>query len=281
MDVTRLLFPWLFAAMVSGCTVDLSEADLLHPEPAGRLDSAALAAAAPAYRVTEHRIARPGGAELYAVHLTRPGGTATVLYFGGNGYTIGRFGAWTASLFAPLGVDLFLVDHRGYGLSTGTPTIALMREDVLAAFDTAQAWVGPGRRIVAHGHSLGSFGAGHLAAHRALAGVVLESSATTAEEWSAVNVPGIAKPFVRLKIGPGLQGQGNLSAMARIAEPLLVMTGSKDRITPPNLARALHAASPLPAERKRLFIVESADHVDVMTKSETIAAYRAFLTSLP
>lgn len=278
--MTLLLFPLLVASVLAACAIGVSEADLLHPEPAGPLDSAALAAAAPGYRANEHRIARPGGAQLYAIHLTQPGAHTTVLYFGGNGYTIGRFGAWTASLFAPLGVDLILVDHRGYGLSTGTPTIAAMREDVLGVFDAVQARIAPGTRIVAHGHSLGSFGAGHLAANRALAGVVLESSATTAEEWSAANVPGIAKPFVRLQIEPGLQGQGNLPAMARIAEPLLVMTGAKDRITPPRLARALHAASPLPANAKRLLIVENASHVDVMTRTEAITAYRDFLANL-
>lgn len=273
--------PLLLAALLAGCTAEVRESDLIRPQRGSALTAETLAAAAPAYTLAEHRIPAPGGAALYAVHLRQPGARTTILYFGGNGYTIGRFGAWTASVFAPLGVDLVLVDHRGYGLSEGTPTVGAMEGDSLAAFDFARELVGPDGRIVVHGHSLGSFFAGHVGAHRDSAGVVLESSATTTEDWVEAGTPGAAKLFIRrVEIDPSLRGRGNLPVVPRIDEPLLLIVGARDGTTPPGLSQRLYAASPLPEARKTLQVVAGAGHADVMTKPSAIAAYKAFLASL-
>jgi pimeloyl-ACP methyl ester carboxylesterase len=173
-----------------------------------------------------------------------------------------------------------IVDHRGYGLSEGVPTIGAMEQDSLAAFDYLRALEGPGRRVVVHGQSLGSFVAGHVAANRPTAGVVLESSATTAEQWSDARIPGLARPFLRVRIDENLQGRGNLANMARIDEPLLLLVGSRDKTTPPQLSQGLYAASPLAPGRKTLQLVNGAGHTDVMTKPQALAAYRAFLDTL-
>lgn len=271
----------LLAALLGGCTAEVRESDLLRPVRGGALIGEAVAAAAPAYTLSEQIIAAPDGARLHAVHLRQPGATATVLYFGGNGYTIGRYGAWTASLFAPLGVDLIVVDHRGYGLSEGRPGIAAMEQDALAVFDHARRSVGDGGRIVVHGHSLGSFVAGHVAANRSAAGVVLESSATTTEDWVEAGTTGAARLFIRkVEIDPSLRGRGNLAVMPRIDEPLLILVGAKDGTTPPSLSQGLYAASPLPEGRKTLHVAAGAGHADVMTRPGAIAAYRAFLQKL-
>jgi len=271
---------WLLLILaLAACTAEVRETDLLRPITGGGLAVEMLAKAAPAYRLSEERIA-VNGATLYAVHLTQPGSRATILYFGGNGYTIGRYGAWTASIFAALGVDLMIVDHRGYGLSTGTPTVAALGEDGLAVFDHLAGELGPSGRIVVHGQSLGSFIAGHVAARRRAAGVVLESSATTAEQWMQAATPGLAKPFLKTHIDDALKGRGNLANMPLIEEPLLLFVGTRDRTTPPLLSRALYAASPLPPGRKTLVEVAGATHVDALTKPQAIAAYRAFLERL-
>jgi hypothetical protein len=270
----------LLAVLLGACTSEVRESDLLRPLRSGGLTGAAVAAAAPAYTLAEHRIPAADGAALYAVHLRQPGARATILYFGGNGYTIGRYGAWTASLFAPLGVDLMIVDHRGYGLSSGSPTVAAMESDALAAFDHLRRLVGADGRIVVHGHSLGSFIAGHVAASRPAAGVVLESSATTTEDWVEAGTPGLAKPFLKVEIAENLRGRGNLAMMPRIEEPLLLLVGAKDGTTPPSLSQGLYAASPLPATRKILKVVAGAGHADVMTRPEAMDAYRGFLARL-
>lgn len=259
----------------------MSERRLLHPVAVAPLSQDVLTKAAPMFTLTRHVIVAPDGVRLRAVHLRQSGARMTILYFGGNGYTVGQFGAWTASLFAPLGVDLFIPDHRGYGDSEGTPTAANMEADALAVFDYVSSLPGVGPdRVVLHGQSLGSFFAGYVAVRRSAAGVVLESSATTAEEWVEASTPGWVKPFVRTRIAPELKGRGNLPNMARIEEPLLILAGEKDKTTPPRLSEALYAASPLPPTRKTLAVIRGADHNNVMTRTETLEAYRQFLASV-
>jgi hypothetical protein len=270
-----VLLAALLTLPLASCAMHVTESQFLRPVPGGTLSQEAVSAAAPAYTVTRHSIAAPDGAKLHAVHLRQPGARGTVLYFGGNGYTSGRFGAWTAGFFAPLGVDVMIVDHRGYGPSEGTPTALNIEADGLAAFDYLAALPGVGaQRIVLHGQSLGSFIAGHVAANRASAGLVLESSITTTEDWVAAQAVG--KP-VKVTIDEALKGRGNLAKMGAIEEPLLILVGAKDRTTPPRFSQALYSASPLGVDRKFLKLVGGAGHNDVLDKPETRPAYAEFL----
>ena len=266
------------AFLTTACTATVGEDSLLHPTPGGALSTAQLEAAAPAYRMTEHWIPTGDGARLSAVLLRQPGARAAILYFGGNGYTIGQFGAMTARQFAPLGVDLMIVDHRGYGRSEGRPTQGNLEADGVAAFDYLTGAAGvPAARVVVHGQSLGSFIAGRVAAERPTGGAVLESSATTAEDWVDASHRGLARMLVKVEIDPALRGRGNLPNMSRIEEPLLILVGSADTPPPPRLSQALHAASPLPAARKTLLVAPGAGHNDVMDNRAAIAAYARFL----
>jgi hypothetical protein len=266
------------ALLAAGCTARIGEQTLLHPTPGGAIPAEALARAAPDYSLAEHLVPAADGARLSAALLRQPGARATILYFGGNGFTMERFGAVTAATFAPLGVDLMIVDHRGYGRSEGVPTQANLEADGIAAFDYLARLDGvdPGR-IVVHGQSLGSFIAGRVAAARPAAGAVLESSATTTEDWVDANRRGIARALVRVEIDETLRGRGNLANMNAIDEPLLILVGRDDRTTPPALSEALHAASPLPEGRKTLAVIDGAGHNDVLLRPAAIQAYAAFL----
>jgi hypothetical protein len=275
---TLRLFTALAALSLGACTAQFTEQQLIRPIPGGTLSPQAVAAAAPAYTLTRHSIAAADGTRLHAVLLRQPGARATILYFGGNGYTIERFGAATAAIFQRLGVDLMIVDHRGYGQSQGTPTVARIEADGLAAFDYLAALPGPGpSAIVPHGQSLGSFIAGHVAANRPAAAVVLESSVTTTEEWVRSQTRGAMGGLLRVEIGDSLRGRGNLANVARIEEPLLLLVGSSDGTTPPRFSEALYAASPLPAHRKVLAVIEGAGHNDALLRPEAAVAYTRFL----
>ncbi|HEY0147850.1 MAG TPA: alpha/beta fold hydrolase [Allosphingosinicella sp.] len=261
--------------VTASCTARIDERSLVHPVKGGAIDQAELAKAAPRFTAEQHWIDRPDGARLHAVLLRQPGAKATILYFGGNGYAIGRFGPWTANTFAPLGANVLIVDHRGYGLSTGTAGMATAEGDALAAFDYLRAL--SREPILVHGHSMGSFMAGHAAANRDTAGAILESSATTTEEWVASRTGGVVGKLLRVKIDPALAGRGNLGNVARIEEPLLIIVGGKDKTTPPILSQRLYDASPLPTGRKQLVIVPQANHENVMIARTVHAAYARLL----
>jgi pimeloyl-ACP methyl ester carboxylesterase len=226
-----------------------------------------------------HRIRTPDGAELFAVVQRNPRATATVLYFGGNAFRISQMGRNAANTLLPLGVNVVLVDHRGYGRSTGTPsTVAQLQADAVTAYDYVAALPGIGR-IVVHGQSLGSFLAGEVADKRPVAGVVLESSATTAEEWiRIVNPrPWYARPFVRVDVSESMRRAGNLERVRRIRAPLLVLVGERDNITPPALSRRLYQQAATPDSLKRLHVLAGAGHNNVPAHPDFARVYAEFL----
>lgn len=263
------------------CTIALTDQRLLHPSPAGALTQEDVTRAAPVFTITQHDIVASDGIHLRAVRLRQPGAQTTILYYGGRKYRTGVSGAKTASRFATLGQDLFIADYRGYGQSEGIPTQDDIASDVLTVFDYVAALPDVGAsRVVVHGHSMGSFAAGYVAAHRQTGGVVLESSATTAEDWVKARIPTLAKPFVKVEIADDLKGKGNLVNMSLITQPLLILVGANDRTTPASLSKALYAASTLSPELKSLVIVQRADHSSVMAHKQAIEAYRRFLTEV-
>lgn len=271
----------LLAVSASGCvTVSLSEEGIYLPQKGTALTAEALAAArVGGYALEPQTITAADGTKLAGVLLRRPGADRTVLYFGGNMFTVGGDGATIARRLAPLGVNLMMVDLRGYGASgAGELTQAAILSDGLSVFDHLASLPGmEPSQIVVHGMSLGSFLAGHVAAHRQTAGVVLEASATTAEAFVGAAIPRLARPFVRVDIAEGLRGQGNLQHMSRLDEPLLVIVGEKDTLTPPQFSRELFQAATLPPERKRLAVIEGASHDEAIFKPAMITAYREFL----
>ena len=272
--------PCLLLIVGSACrTVVVQEGAIVTPVPDRPLSAQSVAANLPGYGFEEHRIAAEDGTSLYAVFLRRPGARLVVLFFGGNQYRISEYGLATATALAPLGASLMLVDFRGYGRSEGTPTFSLLLSDALVVYDTLAALPGVGpRRVVVHGHSLGSFLAGHVAANRRAGGVVLQSSVTTAEEWVGSLPPWWMRPFVRMRPGGGLRGRGNLEAVRRLDEPLLVMVGSEDRVTRPRFSRELYEAAAVAPGRKRLAILNGAGHNDLERHPDFRNVYRSFLS---
>jgi len=271
----------LAAAMtLAGCqTVRLTDEGIFRPQPGAALTVERLGSAGAGYRLEPLTVTTTDGVRLEGVLLRRPGAERTVLYFGPNLSTVEQTVPVIAAALAPLNVNLVMFDYRGYGASdAGTITVPRLMTDAEEVFDNVTAL--PGIRpesTVVHGLSLGSFMAGHVAALRPTAGVVLEGSATSAEEFASAQIPWFAKPVIRLEISPGLQGQGNLQYMDDLEEPLLVLVGARDSVTRPIFSRRLFEASTLPASRKRLVVVPGATHSNTMRHPEAITAYGAFL----
>ena len=276
----RLSVGIALAMVVAGCqTVQLTDDGIFRPQPGVALSGDMLGPARADYVMEPQSLTTTDGVRLTGVLLRQQGAERTVLYFGPNLSTVERSAPVMALALAPLNVNLAMFDYRGYGASEeGTITVPRLMNDAEEVFDhiTRLPGIQP-RSTVVHGLSLGSFMAGHVAARRPSAGVVLEGSATSAEEFAAAQIPWFAKPVVRLDISPGLQGQGNLQYMDDIEEPLLVLVGERDTVTRPAFSRRLFEASTLPPSRKRLSVIPNATHTNTMQQPATIKAYDEFL----
>ncbi|MBX9402147.1 lysophospholipase [Lysobacter sp. BMK333-48F3] len=281
MKPARVLCSLLLATALSACTWHVREDNIVIARPAPAADLAALRAQLPAYRIEESRI-DADGAQLYALRFLRRDAVATVLYFGGNGYTVARQAATSAKAYADAPVNFVLVDHRGYGASTGTASLDALLSDAGTVYDRLrQDPELSGLPLIVHGHSLGSFMAGRVAASRRLDGLILESSVTSFEDWGA-HMRSRQKLWARMlvrRVAPAgaLAGQGNQQVVEALDEPVLFVAGENDVATPPRFAEALYRATPLPEGRKRLLIVPARNHVNAADSPEFRQALSAFL----
>ncbi|WP_024889433.1 alpha/beta hydrolase [Luteimonas huabeiensis] len=270
--------------LLAGCTYPIREHNIVIPRTAAPVDLAALRGRFPDHRIEAMTIDAAGGALLHGLRFTREDALATLLYFGGNGYTVARFAERSARAYAEVPVNIVLVDHRGYGASTGTAGLDALLADALTVHDHVRddARLG-GLPLIVHGHSLGSFMAGHVAAARRLDGLVLEGSVTTTEDWAThlrSRQPLWARMLVR-RVAPegALAGKGNLGVVAALDEPVLIVAGADDAVTPPRFAQALFDAASPPGGRKRLLIVSGRDHMSATDSPAFRRALAAFVAS--
>ncbi|MCU6500604.1 alpha/beta hydrolase [Rugamonas sp. A1-17] len=267
----------LVVAVLSGCAVQIGENSVVHPDragearPAGRIGDGG----ATDYELAPVSLAADDG-QLNGV-MARAGNALTVLYFGGNGFHLDEHGDHVLAAIGPCRADVVMVDYRGYGRSTGVPTIAALKADALREFDLVNAQA-PGRVIV-HGQSLGSFIAAYVAQQRPAArGLVLESTTTNARDWANNMLPWYAWPFVRVELSEPLRGIDNVAAASGFAGPALVLEGSEDDVTPPRLARRVYDA--LPSTEKRMVMVPGAGHNGVLSSAAARPAYCEFVRQL-
>ncbi len=268
------VIPLLFSAVIlSGCgTMEIGERNFIRPDKPGALPSPRLNVAAhlPAGAVRDEEIVTPDGAVLRGVSFRPATATRAVLYFGGNQFHLDRHGADLLPLLASCGTAVAVFDHRGYGRSSGQPTLERMAADAVRAYDHISAQYPDG--VIVHGQSLGSIMAAYVAQHRPAArGIVLESTTSTVQEWVDANVPWYARVVSKVEVEPGLRAVNNVQAMSGYRGASLVLVGSNDRLTPPALARKVFDA--IPGANKHWHLSPGAGHNDAFGRADVMPVY--------
>jgi pimeloyl-ACP methyl ester carboxylesterase len=108
-----------------------------------------------------------------------------LLHFHGNGEVVADWTGDFARSLAGGGIDAFLGEYRGYGGSTGEPSLEQLPEDALAVFDAINR---APEDVIVYGRSIGSLAAAHVAAHRNVRALVLESGIADLHERLAVRL---------------------------------------------------------------------------------------------
>jgi fermentation-respiration switch protein FrsA (DUF1100 family) len=80
-----------------------------------------------------------------------------------------------------------------------------------------------------------------------------------------------------VKIADSLRGEDNVRFVKSYTAPLLLMTGTNDRVTPSSFAETLYAKSATAESKRRIAIVEGKGHGDVMASETAIAASRELI----
>jgi uncharacterized protein len=205
----------------------------------------------------------------------RPGEpTPAVLVCNGNGGDRSMRAA-LAAVFSRLGLAVLLFDYRGYGGNPGAPSEAGLAADARAAlaYLAGRPDVDPDR-VVYFGESLGAAVALRLAIERPPAALVLRSPFASLAEVGRHHYP-------LLPVSLLLRDRYDSAALARrLAAPLLVVAGARDRIVPVAHSRRLFAAAPQP---KRLVVLDGADHNDgeLLAGPRLVDELRGFLGGVP
>jgi len=185
--------------------------------------------------------------KISAVHLSNPNAEYTILYIHGNAEDIGdiqplleRIHKW--------GFGIFAYDYRGYGTSDGKPGELNAYQDAETAYTylTQQLKVPP-HKIIVYGRSVGGGSAVELATRHPAAGLILESTFTSAFR---VVVPFPLLPFDKF---------ANINKLQQINCPILVMHGQADQTIPIKHGYKLYEAA---ANPKMSLWVDGAGHDD-------------------
>jgi len=146
------------------------------------------------------------------------------------------------------GFNVFAYDYRGYGTSDGRPSERNVYEDGDTVYEylTQQLQIPPDR-IIVYGQSVGGGSATKLATQYPVAGLILESTFTSAFR---VVVPFPLLPFDKFP---------NRNRLQTVECPVLVMHGAADRIIPIRHGQALYTAARNP---KQSLWIEGAGHND-------------------
>lgn len=198
----------------------------------------------------------------------------TIIMLHGNAGNISHRIDWAKLYRDRLGVNVFLLDYRGYGRSEGEPSekgTYLDGEATMegvAARDDVDA-----ERIVLAGHSLGSAVATEVALRQQPAGLVLESP--------FASVAAMAKevlPFIPLGIFLSTRYETE-EKVENLKCPLLVMHGEHDEIIPFRQGVRVYEAA---AEPKTFFRIRNAGHNDtyIAGGEAYVQSYVRFLASL-
>ncbi len=192
-------------------------------------------------------------------HMTEPT-AANVLFFHGNGEIVADYDD-IAALYNRLGINFLAVDYRGYGRSTGDPTVTSMMRDAHPIYAFVRTWlkenafVGP---LIVMGRSLGSASVLELAATHGeeLDGLIIESGFAFA--LPLLKLLGVQVWALGLKEDDGF---GNLEKIRAYHGPTLIIHAEYDHIISFSDGEALWDASPSPD--KTLLEIPGANHNDI------------------
>ncbi len=197
------------------------------------------------------------GARFHPVQNSAP----TILFFHGNGEIASDYDD-IGPLYNRLGINFLVVDYRGYGRSSGSPTVASMIKDAHQIFEwvsnflNERAYVGP---LIIMGRSLGSASALEIAAHydRRFDGLIIESGFTHVEPL--LNLMGVDMNALGIHEEEGAR---NIDKIKAFDKPLLIIHAEFDHLIPFAQGQALYKAASV--VNKKLLKIPGADHNTIL-----------------
>jgi pimeloyl-ACP methyl ester carboxylesterase len=183
-----------------------------------------------------------------------------ILFFHGNGEVVSDYDE-ISPLYHQKELNLVVADYRGYGVSSGIPTITDLAQDAHTIFKKVKEELSIKnlrKDLWVMGRSLGSISALELASHYQgeMKGLIIESG-----------FPSVVRMMTHLGVpahGMDLQkiDQECLKRIQKIFVPTLIIHGEQDWLVPLENAKDIYQH--LGTKEKELVIIPSATHNDIM-----------------
>lgn len=182
----------------------------------------------------------------------------TILFFHGNGEIVSDYDE-LGPIYNKIGINFLPVDYRGYGKSTGSPTVSSMMSDCHAIINYVKKWLkendfsGP---FILMGRSLGSASVLELASNYVdiIDAMIIESGFA------------FALPLLKL-LGVDIEGSGiedgfsNNDKIKKFSKPTLIIHAENDHIIPFSDGVTLYEACP--ASNKTFLKIPNANHNNI------------------
>ena len=213
------------------------------------------------------------GVTLHGWYVPSADAKQVLLFFHGNAGNISHRRV-SLEVFHRLGLNVLMIDYRGYGQSEGSASEAGLYRDASAAwsylidekdFDTNQ--------IVIFGRSLGGAVAADLASKVSARGVILESTLSSSRDFAHLLFPVLSRlVFMRFDFN-------SVAKMPRVNMPVMVLHSLDDEIMPFELGKRMLDA----ANEPKTFVQMRGGHNDgyYLSQPEYEQSLAKWLKALP
>ena len=210
--------------------------------------------------------------QLHGWYIPHKNSKKTVLFFHGNAGNISHR-LDSIKIFHELGLNVFIIDYRGYGKSEGKPSEQGLYSDAQAAWQyLIEKKQLDKNNIILFGRSIGGTVATNLAARVQPAGLIVESTFSSARDMANKLLPVISYVlYLRYRFN-------SVEQIKQVTSPVLVMHSPDDEIIPFKLGEKVYQA----ANEPKSFFKMRGDHNAgfILSQPEYQQALRQFLLTL-
>jgi fermentation-respiration switch protein FrsA (DUF1100 family) len=221
----------------------------------------------------ELSIETPDRETLHAWYCRAPHPIASALYCHGSAGNLTTVAHVVPSLL-DAGVNVLLFDYRGYGRSSGKPSVSGVMKDVIAAARVHDRIRPHHKPSILYGYSLGGALAAQALKQHAFDGVILQSTFTNLPDITRFMWPRLPLHLVSGKLFD------TLSVIRELRLPVLFIHGDADETCPSAMSQTLHDACA--SERKRMVVVAGGMHKDLYRRhpDSLVWAVNRFVTEI-
>ncbi|MDD7985502.1 alpha/beta hydrolase [Lentisphaera marina] len=209
-------------------------------------------------------VLRDGDVEISILHVNRDKEKA-IIYFGGNGESVV---ARAYELFLQFPEHtIYLMEYRGYGASTGSPSEKSFYKDALALHDAVSA---NHQNLSVIGRSLGTGVTTYLAYHRQVDKMVLITPYDSIQSIAQRRFPIYPMSILLTEKYP------SVDRVPALEIPTLILLADNDEVIPMSHSQKLIAA--FAKVKSQVAVIKNSGHNDLSERQEFQKTLKAFLS---